>query len=115
MVTIERVSGECLIMDGSASTTPVPRMTLETISSVKVYILMTGPSGSMDLSINTKKLKMQANSLLRVRGPKAPELVRTKGKGSFHQIKIWIGQRWAEIKGPEPFEEIVNATVGVRG
>jgi len=114
MVTIERVSGECLIMDGSASTTPVPRMTLETTSPVKVYILITGSSGSMDLSINTKKLKMQANSVLRVRGPKS-ELVRTKGKGSFHQIKIWIGHRWAEIKGPEPFEEIVNAATGVRG
>ena len=113
MVTIESVSGKCLVMDGSSSTPPVPGMTLETKGSKNVYILMTGPSGLMNLTINTKKVTLRGDSILRVRGTKAPEIV--KRKVTLHDTKILIGKIWAKMKGPEPLEEIYNAAVGIRG
>ena len=113
MVTIHRVSGNCLVMDGFTSTTPFPGMTLEMKGSEKVYILMTGPSGLIDLTINNKKLKLRPDTLLRVRGTKAPEFV--KRKGTLHETKIMIGKIWAKMKGPETLEEIYNVAVGIRG
>jgi hypothetical protein len=113
MVKIHSVSGNCLVMDGFTCTTAVPGMTLEMKGSTKVYVLMTGPSGLMDLTINNKKLKLRGDSLLRVRGTKAPEFVQRRG--TLHETKILIGKIWAKIKGPEPLEEIYNAAVGIRG
>ncbi len=113
MIKFERISGKALVLDGFTNVIPTSGMSFPGSSVHKTYVIMNGPAGRMELTINNKYLWLPSNSIMKVKGGKSPE--KAKMKGGWEQVRLFLGQYWARVTGDEPFEKVVaNVAVGLK-
>jgi hypothetical protein len=111
MIRFGTISGAVLVDDRRSCQEPYTGLTLPIDN--EGYIIFTGDSATVTMTIHGEQVQMGNNSILYVRTGARPEHARG---GSMDAIKLALGKIWAFLEGGKNLDEAVgNCAVGVRG